>query len=337
MAIHKILITAGEPAGIGPEIVVKLAQQNIPAQIIVCADEQLLLETAKSLNLSLKTKRFDVETDTQELHQAGTLWVLHQPLKQPAEAGKLNVSNAEYVIETLKTAAQLALTKRVDAILTGPIHKGIINQSGLKFSGHTEFFSAQSETFIQEPVNEVMMLATPGLRVCLATTHLPLSEVSAKITPQLLQQRLSVISQELTQKFNIAEPKIMVLGLNPHAGEDGHLGHEEMDIIIPTLNKLNRELSAELIGPIPADTAFKPNLLEEVDCVFAMYHDQGLPVLKHKGFGSAINITLGLPFLRTSVDHGTGLDIAGKNSADIGSMEYALKVTLEILSSKKSL
>lgn len=336
MDIKKILITAGEPAGIGPEILVKLAQHNIPAQIIACADEKLLIETAKNLKLPLKTKHFDSEVTPQDWHQAGTLWVLHQPLKQPAVAGKLNIANAEYVLQTLKTAAQLALTKKVDAILTGPIHKGIINQSGLQFSGHTEFFSNLSEEFIQKPVNEVMMLATPGLRVCLATTHLPLSDVSKKITPALLRQRLSVISQELRSKFAIKNPKIMVLGLNPHAGEDGHLGHEELDIIIPTLQQLNQELDAKLMGPIPADTAFKPSLLKQVDCVFAMYHDQGLPVLKHKGFGNAINITLGLPFLRTSVDHGTGLDIAGKNIADLGSIEYALKVTLDILNTKKS-
>ncbi|NVK22478.1 MAG: 4-hydroxythreonine-4-phosphate dehydrogenase PdxA [Kangiellaceae bacterium] len=326
----RILITAGEPAGIGPEILVKLAQQPHSAQLIACASKQLLLDTAQWLELPLSLTDFDA-TQPAKPHHAGHLSIIDSPLLAYNVIGQLNPDNAQYVINTLNIAAQMAMSKQVDAILTGPVHKGVINQSGLKFSGHTEFFAETSNT---EKV--VMMLATDGLRVTLATTHLPLRQVADAITPQLLEQVLTIIVKEMQHKFAIAKPKILVCGLNPHAGEDGHLGMEEIEVIIPTLERLRDQLNADLIGPIPADTAFKPNLLEQVDCVLAMYHDQGLPTLKHKGFGNAINMTLGLPFIRTSVDHGTGLDIAGKNIADVGSMQYALQFTLDLIQRQTS-
>ncbi|MCW8855807.1 MAG: 4-hydroxythreonine-4-phosphate dehydrogenase PdxA, partial [Kangiella sp.] len=198
--------------------------------------------------------------------------------------------------------------------------------SGLTFTGHTEFFAQHSQ------VNRVvMMLATEGLRVALATTHLPLKNVPDAITPQLLQEVIEVLTEDLHHKFALKRPKILICGLNPHAGEDGHLGREELDTIIPTLNTLRTQVKAELIGPIPADTAFQPKWLQQVDAVLAMYHDQGLPTLKYKGFGNAVNLTLGLPYIRTSVDHGTGLDIAGQSLADIGSMQYALQFTQQLI------
>ena len=326
----RILITAGEPAGIGPEIVVKLAQLEHSDQLLVCASPTLLKYTEQQLQLPLSLSEFDPD-QAPTAHQKGHLWVVPVELQAPAVAGSLNQANAAYVIKTLEIAHQLASENRVDAILTGPVHKGIINQAGLPFTGHTEFFADKSQ------VNKVvMMLATEGLRVALATTHLPLKAVPDAITPQLLSEVISILTQDLHSKFGLERPKILVCGLNPHAGEDGHLGREEIDTIIPTLERLRTQVNAELIGPIPADTAFQPKWLEQVDTVLAMYHDQGLPTLKYKGFGKAINLTLGLPYIRTSVDHGTGLDIAGHNLADIGSMQYALQFTQQLIRNSKS-
>lgn len=326
----RILITAGEPAGIGPEIIVKLAQLPHEQQLIVCASPSLLKETAQQLKLPLTLTEFDVSI-APSTHQKGHLWIVPVQLQAPVVAGNLDQSNASYVIQTLELAHQLAIEGMVDAILTGPVHKGIINQSGLAFTGHTEFFAEKSR------VNKVvMMLATEGLRVALATTHLPLKDVPAAITPQLLQEVIEILVADLRTKFALKQPKVLICGLNPHAGEDGHLGREEIDTIIPTLDTLRASIKAELIGPIPADTAFQPKWLEKVDAVLAMYHDQGLPTLKYKGFGNAINLTLGLPYIRTSVDHGTGLDIAGQNLADIGSMQYALQFTQQLIHNSKS-
>ncbi len=329
MKTPKILITAGEPAGIGPEIVVKLAQEACSVQLIVIASKNLLEQTAARLKLPLKLTSYTGQTSQ---HQVGHLWLIDQLMPETAIPGQLNPANSDYVLATLNTAADMALSGVVDAILTGPVHKGVLNQTskkGLTFSGHTEFFAQKAKVD-----KVVMMLATEGLRVALATTHLPLSQVAAAITPELLTQILRILTDDMQSKFGLARPRIMLLGLNPHAGEDGHLGREELDIIIPTLNKLKDQLNADLIGPVPADSGFKPSLVEQVDCILAMYHDQGLPALKYKGFGEAINLTLGLPFIRTSVDHGTGLDIAGKNQADIGSMRYALKTTIELIASR---
>ncbi|MBD3668840.1 MAG: 4-hydroxythreonine-4-phosphate dehydrogenase PdxA [Kangiella sp.] len=326
----RILITAGEPAGIGPEIVIKLAQLDYSDQLIVCASPSLLKETAQLLQLPLTLTEFDAKQPP-AAHQKGHLWIVPVELVTPATAGHLKQANAQYVIRTLEIAHQLAEDKGVDAILTGPVHKGIINEAGLAFTGHTEFFAEKSNVD-----KVVMMLATEGLRVALATTHLPLKAVPDAITPQLLNRVIRILTQDLQSKFALERPKILVCGLNPHAGEDGHLGSEEIETIIPTLERLRAEVNAELIGPVPADTAFQPKFLQQVDTVLAMYHDQGLPTLKYKGFGKAINLTLGLPYIRTSVDHGTGLDIAGKNLADIGSMQYALQFTQQLIRNSKS-
>lgn len=326
----RILITAGEPAGIGPEIIVKLAQQAHSDQLIVCASPALLTDTAQRLHLPLELSELNTN-ETALAHRNGHLWVVPVELESPVVAGQLDQTNASYVINTLETAHHMAINRAVDAILTGPVHKGIINQSGFEFTGHTEFFSDNSN------VNKVvMMLATEGLRVALATTHLPLREVPDAVTPQLLEEVIQILIRELQSKFALKRPKILVCGLNPHAGEDGHLGREEIDTIIPTLEKMRPQFDAELIGPIPADTAFQPKWLSQVDTILAMYHDQGLPTLKYKGFGNAINLTLGLPYIRTSVDHGTGLDIAGQNLADIGSMQYALQFTQQLIHNSKS-
>lgn len=346
MAQSKILITAGEPAGIGPEIIVKLAQQPCSDQLIVCADPQVLQQAAIHCELPLELTEFGLglSPSATKPHRPGHLWIIPCPINSnesshsqnshtstnPVVFGTLNVEHAAYVLKTLSIASDLAQRGIVDAILTGPVHKGIINDSGLKFSGHTEFFAEQCGCD-----KVVMMLATDGLRVTLATTHLPLRNVADAITPELLKQVIRVIDSELRQKFAIKRPKILVCGLNPHAGENDHLGTEESRIITPTLNQLNQELNAELIGPMPADTAFQPNTIKDVDTVLAMYHDQGLPTLKYKGFGKAVNVTLGLPYIRTSVDHGTGLDIAGKNIADIGSMQYALQFTQDLIHRRK--
>ncbi|MHC9511475.1 4-hydroxythreonine-4-phosphate dehydrogenase PdxA [Kangiella sp. M94] len=326
----RILITAGEPAGIGPEIIVKLAQLDHSDQLIVCASPTLLQDTAQQLQLPLELTEFD-DSQPAAAHRSGHLWILPIELGVPAIAGKLEQGNAAYVIKTLQMAHQLASDGIIDAILTGPVHKGIINQSGLTFTGHTEFFAEQSNTS-----KVVMMLATEGLRVALATTHLPLKEVSDAITPQLLEQVITILVNDLHTKFSLKHPRVLICGLNPHAGEDGHLGREELDVIIPALERIRPQVNAELIGPIPADTAFQPKWLEQVDAVLAMYHDQGLPTLKYKGFGNAINLTLGLPYIRTSVDHGTGLDIAGKGLADIGSMQYTLQFTQQLIRNSKS-
>lgn len=335
MTIPKILITAGEPAGIGPELVVKLAQSQHPAQLIVAADKKLLLDTAKSLGLPLEITDYQ-DTANPQAHKASTIQVIHHDMSAENIYGQLNPANGPYVLETLSTAAKLAMDNSVDAILTGPVHKAVLNNipesnhlSGQIFSGHTEFFADKAGV---EKV--VMMLATEGLRVALATTHLPLKDVSEAITKESLIQIIRILDDELQNKFGVSSPKILVLGLNPHAGESGLLGQEEIEIISPLLEELNQELISDLIGPLPADTAFSPNLLAEADAVLAMYHDQGLPVLKFKGFGNAANITLGLPFIRTSVDHGTGLDIAGQNKASLGSLEYALKMTIDLVHSR---
>ncbi len=333
MAFPKILITAGEPAGIGPELVVKLAQKQHQAHLIVAANKGLLQETAKRLKLSLKLEEYSLANKQLSPSPKGSIYLIDHSMPATAVPGQLNPDNSQYVLATLETASEWALNGHVDAILTGPVHKAVLNDKvGSKyFSGHTEFFAEKANS-----KKVVMMLATTGLRVALATTHLPLKDVSQAISKASLSEIIAILCRELTQKFNIETPKILVLGLNPHAGESGLLGQEEIDTIIPVINSLNEKLDCHLIGPLPADTAFSPHYLDNADAVLAMYHDQGLPVLKYKGFGNAVNITLGLPFIRTSVDHGTGLDIAGKNCASLGSIEYALEQSIELAKAKLS-
>lgn len=324
----RIGITPGEPAGIGPDLIIQLAQRDWPVELVVCADPELLRARAAHLGLALTLRPFVADTPAQP-QQAGTLTIAPFQLAAPVVAGQLDESNGRYVIDTLTFAGEQAMNGGFAAIVTGPVHKGIINKAGIPFSGHTEFFAHQSNT-----PYVVMMLATEGLRVALATTHIPLAYVAKAITRERLLQVIRILHQDLQQKFAIANPRIYVCGLNPHAGEDGHLGREEIDVIRPTLQEL-REQGIDLVGPLPADTLFQPKYLDNADAVLAMYHDQGLPVLKYKGFGKSVNISLGLPLIRTSVDHGTALDLAGTGQADPGSFLHALDQAIFLATQSK--
>ncbi|MGG4663686.1 4-hydroxythreonine-4-phosphate dehydrogenase PdxA [Providencia vermicola] len=320
-----IVITPGEPAGIGPDLLIQLAQQAWPVELVACADPNLLLERAKALSLPLTLGKYE-PNDIPKAHTAGHLSIVSVPLNASVKAGELNVNNGNYVVETLARACDGCLTGEFSAIVTGPVHKGIINDAGVSFSGHTEFFADRSGC---ERV--VMMLATEELRVALATTHLPLKDVSAAITQQSLHEVITILHHDLQTKFGIEKPVIYVCGLNPHAGEGGHMGTEEIDTIEPALESL-RAQGIHLVGPLPADTLFQAKYLDHADAVLAMYHDQGLPVLKYQGFGRAVNITLGLPFIRTSVDHGTALELAGTGHADAGSFITALTLAIQMTS-----
>jgi 4-hydroxythreonine-4-phosphate dehydrogenase len=322
-AIPRLALTPGEPAGIGPDLAVLLAQQPQAAEIVAVADPELLLQRARRRGVPLQLRELDLAAAPQ-VHAPGTLSVLPVPLAAAAVPGTLNRDNAAYVLETLRRATALCQTGACAALVTGPVHKGIINDAGIPFTGHTEFLAALTHT-----PRVVMMLATPGLRVALATTHLPLRAVADAITQPLLSEVIGILQHDLRTRFGIARPRILVCGLNPHAGEGGHLGREEIEVIGPVLETL-RAQGMQLIGPLPADTLFTPRHLEHADAVLAMYHDQGLPVLKHKGFGRAVNVTLGLPIVRTSVDHGTALELAGIGAIDLGSLQYAIEVALEM-------
>ncbi len=324
--LPRLMLTTGEPAGIGPDICIQIAQTTQNCQLAVVADRNLMIERAQKLNLPLRID--DYEATVIQPHRAGHLSVLHVPVSHVVTAGQLDSRNAVYVLETLKQAVNLCRASDVDAMVTAPVHKGIISESGVKFSGHTEFLSELTNS------QAVMMLVGGGMRVTLATTHLPLKEVSAAITAELLEKKLRIIHHDLITRFKIEQPCIAVAGLNPHAGESGHLGREEIDVIIPTLEKL-RATGMNLLGPLPADTLFVPHKLKQYDCILTMYHDQGLPVLKHASFGGAVNVSLGLPIIRTSVDHGTALDLAGTGQADIGSMQAAINMALDLAGKAK--
>ncbi|MGY3685915.1 4-hydroxythreonine-4-phosphate dehydrogenase PdxA [Vibrio coralliilyticus] len=330
MTIKRIVVTAGEPAGIGPDLVLALSKQSWPHQIVVSADKGLLEQRAKQLNIDVQLIDYDASA-LPTPQKAGSLVVDHIALNVPAIAGQLNEKNGHYVLETLERAALGCMNGEFDAIVTGPVHKGVINRAGVAFSGHTEFFADKSNTPLV-----VMMLATEGLRVALVTTHIPLAYVSKAVTEDRLKKIVHILHQDLVEKFAISSPKIYVCGLNPHAGEDGCLGREEIDTITPTLEKLRQEDGIDLVGPLPADTIFNEKYLNEADAVLGMYHDQVLPVLKYKGFGRSVNITLGLPFIRTSVDHGTALDLAGTGDADTGSFTTALTHAIELVDKKTS-
>ena len=320
--IPRLAITSGEPAGIGPDIILAGAQQARAAEWVVIADPALLRERAALLNLPILLKPFDDSLPARS-QKPGELLFVSVPLAEPALAGVLNKANSAYVLSTLDKAIELASGAIVDAFITGPIQKSIINDAGIAFTGHTEYLAAKAET------NVVMMLATEGLRVALATTHIPLKDVPAAITSALLTQVIEILHRDLQQQFGLSQPRILVCGLNPHAGESGHMGREEVEVIEPTLKSL-RERGMTLLGPLPADTLFQPKYLDQADAVLAMYHDQGLPVLKYKGFGKAVNITLGLPYIRTSVDHGTALDLAGTGMADSGSLLTAIQYATQM-------
>ncbi|MFT4766683.1 MAG: 4-hydroxythreonine-4-phosphate dehydrogenase [Oleispira sp.] len=327
LTLPVLAITAGEPAGIGPDLCVQIAQHPWDYQIIIICDKQLLVDRAQQLGLPLVVADFN-ESEPAQRHTIGHLWVKHVPLAETSIAGILNPANSPYVLKTLDIAIQGCLDGHWHAMITAPLHKGVINDSidieTGSFTGHTEYLRDYCG---KEEV--VMMLATEDLRVALVTTHLPLRNVADAITSELISRVARILHHDLQKFFAIEQPRILVAGLNPHAGEGGHLGMEEIDIIEPTLKALNDE-GLNLIGPMPADTLYTPKHLEHADATLAMYHDQGLPVLKFHGFGRAANITLGLPIIRTSVDHGTALDLAGLGTADSGSLETALRVAAQM-------
>ena len=324
--LPRIVVTAGEPSGIGPDLVLQLAEQNWPVELVICSDLSVLKQRAKQLNKQITFIEYDCK-NTQQSTGNGQLTVAHIDTKEAVEAGKLNPNNGLHVLETLRFASQGCLSGEFSAVVTAPVHKGVINDAGVPFSGHTEFFAEQAGAELV-----VMMLATTGLRVALATTHLPLSAVPSAITEPLLVNIITILNDELKTKYNIQTPRIYVCGLNPHAGEGGHMGREEIEVIEPTLDKL-RAQGILLEGPLPADTLFQDKYLQQADAVLAMYHDQGLPVLKYKGFGQSVNITLGLPFIRTSVDHGTALDLAGTGKADPSSLHCAVNEAITMVES----
>lgn len=323
--MQRIVLTPGEPAGIGPDLVVQLAQQGLLTDVVVVADPELLQSRAKSLGATLNIILYDPTDEFSLSPHSNTVTVLPVHLATPACAGKLNSDNATYVLKTLTLAAEGCLNGEFAALVTGPVHKGVINEAGIKFSGHTEFFANLAHT-----ADVVMMLVADTLRVALATTHLPLRAVADAITAKQLRTTLQILHAALQQSFGISNPRILVCGLNPHAGEGGYLGREEIEVIIPVLEQL-RASGMQLMGPLPADTLFIPERLAQADAVLAMYHDQGLPVLKHVGFHHSVNITLGLPFIRTSVDHGTALELAGSGQADSSSLRAAIEQARQLV------
>jgi len=304
-----IAVTSGEPAGIGPELCAALLSDPLEARLTIIGDRRLLERAA---GRPLPDER-----------------ILHVPLLAPSVPGRLDPQNARYVLALLDAGIDGCRAGRFDALVTAPVHKGVINDAGIPFTGHTEYLAARCGAELP-----VMMLVGGGLRVALATTHLPLSKVSAALTADRLEQVIRVLEADLRAKFAIAAPRILVCGLNPHAGEGGHLGREEIEVIAPVLERLRAE-GLGLTGPVPADTAFLPERLAGHDAVLAMYHDQGLPVLKHASFGHAVNVTLGLPIVRTSVDHGTALDLAGTGRADAGSLRAALHLATELCAARR--
>lgn len=325
--VPRIVITAGEPAGIGPDVVLAAAQQAWPAELVCVADQKLLGQRAQALGLSIDLRPFS-SGQTPTATEPGTLKVVDIPLSHPAHAGQLDARNAAYVLATLNQAVEMCRCGEADAMVTGPVQKSVINDSGIRFSGHTEFLAELTDT-----PRVVMLLAAGDLRVALATTHLPLSQVPTAVTQDKLHAVLTVLHGDLQKKFGIPKPRIAVLGLNPHAGEGGHLGREEIDIITPVINRA-RDAGMKILGPLPADTAFSEALRAETDAYLAMYHDQGLPVLKYAGFGNAVNITLGLPIIRTSVDHGTALALAGTGRADSGSLRAAIHQAIAMVGNR---
>ncbi|MGI1680170.1 MAG: 4-hydroxythreonine-4-phosphate dehydrogenase PdxA [Cellvibrionaceae bacterium] len=321
----RIAVTAGEPAGIGPDLIITHSQTSCEHELVVIADPELLKQRARLLNLPIRIREFNSDIPAKPLG-SGEICVYPVPLLSPCSPGMPNTYNAQYVLNTLDIAIELCQKKKVHAMMTAPVHKGVINEAGIPFSGHTEYLADKTKT-----KKVVMMLATEGLRVALVTTHLPLAAVPKAITKKNLNETIFILHTALRKNFGIDDPKILVCGLNPHAGEGGHMGREEVDVIEPALDSM-RITGINLIGPLPADTLFTPKVLDGADSVLAMYHDQGLPVLKFKGFGKAVNITLGLPIIRTSVDHGTAFDLVGTGKADTGSFETAINTAVEMVS-----
>ncbi|MCI4411160.1 MAG: 4-hydroxythreonine-4-phosphate dehydrogenase PdxA [Thiotrichales bacterium] len=324
----RIAITPGEPAGIGVDLAVALAQQGWDQQLVMLVDPTLLKTRADQLGMPLVIRIFEAHTPP-SASKAGEAWVYPIPLTVPCVTGQLNSQNASYVLKTLQIAVDGLTEHNFDALVTGPVHKGVINDAGIPFTGHTEWLAEKAGDI---PV--VMMLACPSLRVALATTHLPLKQVSDAITQTTLKATLSILHHSLQTDFGIRQPRILVSGLNPHAGEGGHLGTEEIETIAPVCVWAQQQ-GWQVSLPLPADTLFTPPYLAKADAVLSMYHDQGLTVLKHVGFGHAVNITLGLPFIRTSVDHGTALDLAGTGKAEVGSFIYAIETAITMAAQRK--
>ena len=314
-----IAITAGEPAGVGADIIASLDPQQFDARLVVIGDKNLLATRARALGSDIEYVEFDPATDP---HNRGVIELIHQPLASECKPGLLDASNAAYVLDLLKRACQGCLQNEFDAMVTAPVQKDIINDAGINFTGHTEFLAELCNT-----PKPVMLLAADKFRVALLTTHLALREVADKVSHELILQIVGIIDNDLRQRFGLTNPHIKVCGLNPHAGEGGYLGREEIDIIIPAIQELQAQ-KLNVTGPYPADTVFTPRGLSDADVVLAMFHDQGLPVLKHVGFHRAINTTLGLPIIRTSVDHGTALDLAGTANADPGSLMAAINSSI---------
>jgi 4-hydroxythreonine-4-phosphate dehydrogenase len=319
----RIALTPGEPAGIGPDLCLQLASQGHDIEPVVICDPAVLETRAAILGLPFRYRILQTGRRTRAT-RPGEFCVLPVRLATAVTCGRADHANARYVIETLDRAVEGCLDGTFAAMVTGPINKAVINEAGIHFSGHTEYLAAATRS-----TDVVMLLAAPGLRVALATTHVPLSDVSALITPQRLTGVLHTLHRGLRMDLGIEQPVITVCGLNPHAGEGGHLGREEIETIIPVVQAL-RARGFQLTGPLPADSAFTPERLRHTDAVLAMYHDQGLPVLKYLGFGRAVNTTLGLPIIRTSVDHGTALELAGTGKAEGGSLRAALQTAVEI-------
>ncbi len=328
--IPRIAITAGEPAGIGPDLCLMLAQQSINADITIIGDMSMLAARAKQLKLDVVLSDNASEHTPTTANNTPCLSVMHVPTQSTVVSGQLDSSNSQYVLNTLNAAIQGCRYNQFDAMVTAPVHKGIINAAGIVFTGHTEFLAEQTNT-----KQVVMMLVGGGLRVALATTHLPLSKVAAAINQPSLETTIRILHADLMSKFGISNPRILVAGLNPHAGENGYLGDEEIVTINPVLNRL-RDEDMLLIGALPADTLFTNQHLANADAVLAMYHDQGLSVLKYASFGNGVNITLGLPIIRTSVDHGTALDLAGTGKISSGSMQAALALAIQLANNSLS-
>lgn len=320
MALPLIAVTSGEPAGIGPELCLRLIEHSFAAQVLVLADRDLLAERAATAGFCGTLRDWQPGL----FPQAGTLDILHFPLAVPSRAGLLDTRNSPYVLALLDAALDGCRSGQFAAMVTAPVHKGVINEAGVPFTGHTEYLAEKTAT-----PRVVMMLAGGGLRVALVTTHLPLKDVPAAVTRTALEETLRILHADMAKKYGIAAPRILVAGLNPHAGEGGYLGSEEIEVIAPVLDQLRAE-GMTLIGPLPADTMFTPPMLAQGDCVLAMYHDQGLTALKYASFGNGINVTLGLPIIRTSVDHGTALELAGSGRANPGSLFVAVEQAIEM-------
>jgi 4-hydroxythreonine-4-phosphate dehydrogenase len=313
-----LAVCSGEPAGVGPDLCARLADIARDFPLVVIADRNLLLQRAAQLGIRLAVA--DYVDGRERVARSGALRVIHVPLASECTAGVLNPANSKYVLAVLEQAVHGCRAGVFSGMVTAPVHKGVINQAGIPFTGHTEYLANRTGA-----TQVVMMLVGGGMRVALATTHIPLKDVSAAITKPLLESVIRILHRDLQKRFGIVNPRILVAGLNPHAGEQGYLGREELEVMIPVLDKLRAE-AIDISAPLPADTLFVPQQLDHSDCVLAMYHDQGLPVLKYASFGRGVNVTLGLPIVRTSVDHGTALNLAGTGKADGGSLREAIKL-----------